>query len=109
MTPTCETCKKPATCFGTYEQSDAWGFACDECCGHGNEDGHCVDDPSKIGPLLNAAIREVSSLETMIYKLKGDIETFKSTNPEMARYLLKIQAMREEIKRLNDELERRPT
>lgn len=37
--PTCHTCGQPATCFGTYE--GITGFGCDDCCGHGCEDGHC--------------------------------------------------------------------
>lgn len=36
----CEHCGKPATCCGSYEGSSA-GFACDDCCGHGCEDGKC--------------------------------------------------------------------
>ncbi len=36
----CATCGKPATCYGSYEGL-APSFACDVCCGHGNEDGHC--------------------------------------------------------------------
>jgi hypothetical protein len=40
--PTCAICGKPATCFGRYEHPDnPEQFACDDCCGHGNEDGHC--------------------------------------------------------------------
>ena len=39
--PTCE-CGKPATCVGAYEREENLGVACDECCGHGNEDGWCV-------------------------------------------------------------------
>lgn len=37
--PICRICGKPASCYGTYEGSA--GYACDECCGHGNEDGEC--------------------------------------------------------------------
>jgi hypothetical protein len=33
--------KEGATCFGSYE-SDTHAYACDDCCGHGNEDGHCA-------------------------------------------------------------------
>lgn len=40
--PKCSHCGNPATCFGSYERPDAHGFACDECCGHGCEDGHCA-------------------------------------------------------------------
>lgn len=42
--PMCARCQeRPATCLGEYE-SDTGNeeYACDECCGHGNEDGHCV-------------------------------------------------------------------
>lgn len=39
---TCAWCGKPATCFGQYESAPS-GFACDECCQHGNEDGRCID------------------------------------------------------------------
>jgi hypothetical protein len=38
----CAFCGQPAGCFGQYADHDK-GFACDECCGHGNEDGWCVD------------------------------------------------------------------
>lgn len=31
-----------ATCFGRYDNMEEADFACDECCGHGNEDGRCV-------------------------------------------------------------------
>jgi hypothetical protein len=40
--PHCKFCGKPATCIG--RDSDSIGpdeYACDDCCGHGNEDGHC--------------------------------------------------------------------
>lgn len=40
--PACAHCGKPATCFGVYENPEGpIGFACDDCCGHGNEDGWC--------------------------------------------------------------------
>lgn len=37
----CAECGEPATCFGSYETDLNPAYACDECCGHGNEDGHC--------------------------------------------------------------------
>lgn len=38
----CDHCQcRKATCFGSYEGRPA-SFACDECCGHGCEDGRCV-------------------------------------------------------------------
>lgn len=36
----CECCGRPATCVGDYEMSGI-ALGCDECCGHGNEDGWC--------------------------------------------------------------------
>jgi hypothetical protein len=41
----CAICEKPATCVGRYLGGDdehLYEPACDECCGHGCEDGHCV-------------------------------------------------------------------
>ena len=40
---TCSGCGEPATCVGAYESEEDLGFACDTCCGHGNENGWCVD------------------------------------------------------------------
>ncbi len=39
----CQTsgCKSPVTCFGCYEGMGETLPACDDCCGHGNEDGWC--------------------------------------------------------------------
>lgn len=34
-------CDNQATCIGQYEAMDGPEFACDECCGHGCEDGKC--------------------------------------------------------------------
>jgi hypothetical protein len=33
---------KPATCIGAYEGAELMSPACDECCGHGCEDGICI-------------------------------------------------------------------
>lgn len=37
----CEICEQPACCIGKYD-ADSYSPACDSCCGHGNEDGHCI-------------------------------------------------------------------
>jgi hypothetical protein len=38
----CAECgERPATCVGRYEHMTECVPACDECCGHGCEDGHC--------------------------------------------------------------------
>jgi hypothetical protein len=41
--PFCAHCnERPATCIGEYETCTGVDtFACDVCCAHGNEDGHC--------------------------------------------------------------------
>ena len=38
--PNCDHCGKPATCHGSYDMMPA-SYGCDECCGHGCEDGRC--------------------------------------------------------------------
>lgn len=37
----CAYCGKPATCLGAYDMETDAKYACDDCCGHGNEDGWC--------------------------------------------------------------------
>lgn len=37
----CHICSKPATCIGAYEGAEEDSPACDDCCGHACEDGHC--------------------------------------------------------------------
>lgn len=37
----CATCGERATCVGRYENMVDMEPACDECCGHGCEDGLC--------------------------------------------------------------------
>ena len=41
--PRCAVCGNRATCRGVYEppMDRAPAYACDTCCGHGNEDGWC--------------------------------------------------------------------
>lgn len=44
VSPPCAHCKaKKATCVGAYEDQHDFAPACDDCCGHGNEDGRCVE------------------------------------------------------------------
>lgn len=47
VAPKCAICGKPAACFGKYAEVPE-GYACDECCGHGCEDGHCepIEQPA---------------------------------------------------------------
>lgn len=49
----CVFCDAPATCTGAYESQQVPTPACDECCGHGCEDGRCErlpDAPEFIHP-----------------------------------------------------------
>lgn len=41
VAPRCGVCGALAACFGSYE-GERESYACNNCCGHGNEDGHCV-------------------------------------------------------------------
>jgi hypothetical protein len=42
--PTCEYCGiRPGSCVGSYEGDGDPEVACDECCGHGCEDGRCEE------------------------------------------------------------------
>jgi hypothetical protein len=49
-------CGKPASCIGAYEGAEEYSLACDACCFHGNEDGHCEQlseiDNKKLNRLL---------------------------------------------------------
>ena len=41
----CAICGAPAVCVGRYfgcDDEKSYEPACDSCCGHGCEDGHCV-------------------------------------------------------------------
>lgn len=38
----CYACGGRATCVGAYEGQKVTEYCCDDCCGHGNEDGHCA-------------------------------------------------------------------
>lgn len=57
LVPTCQSggCSNLAACFGTAE-GNAPSLACDECCGHGNEDGWCW-------PLADLAMRLSEQIE----------------------------------------------
>jgi hypothetical protein len=51
----CAHCDSPATCFGSYEDDLSPAYACDECCGHGCEDGHCERMPDAPDGLEDSA------------------------------------------------------
>jgi hypothetical protein len=52
----CVYCEEPATCFGTYEHDDNEEPACDDCCDHTQENGHCV-------PLAKADAKALEQFE----------------------------------------------
>lgn len=55
----CAHCEiEPATCLGSYEQLP-YSLACDVCCGHGSEDGHCLPVEDAI-PLISARLESRS-------------------------------------------------
>lgn len=101
-TPACEYCGEPATCFGAYEGS-APAYACDECCGHGNEDGRCT-------------LLEVDALRKERDALKADNERLRAEariafGPEhacvkLAAQLNAVQADNERLRGLVKEAER---
>lgn len=41
MEPRCAICDRPATCYGSHEGHEPH-YSCDNCCGHGCEDGWCT-------------------------------------------------------------------
>ena len=87
VTAICDHCKKqPATCIGAYEDDIAIRVACDECCGHGNEDGRCdpIDKPTHshvsvqvdmrgdCGPLVFDGAEETSDADPATGQTYGD-------------------------------------
>lgn len=50
-TVVCAICGGVAACIGAYEGATVEQPACDSCCAHGNEDGHCRPiDPAEHPP-----------------------------------------------------------
>ena len=55
----CSICEQPAVCVGRYDLPDDAPAepACDTCCGHGCEDGHCehlFDEDGERNPAATA-------------------------------------------------------
>lgn len=70
----CRFCGKPAACFGQYEGD--MGYACHDCCGHGNEVGWCdeVTNPAAI----------ISSLKFRLNAMTSHCERFKKAYYDVA-------------------------
>jgi hypothetical protein len=60
--PKCAVCGKVAACMGSYESDQCWEYSCDECCGHGNEDGVCFP-LSEIPARYHGLLTRVAALE----------------------------------------------
>lgn len=73
--PACWNCQQPATCFGSYEQSN-WDYACDECCGHGCEDGRCFS-VTEFGEQFVGLQAELAALRQRLADVEQDLETVK--------------------------------
>ncbi len=74
--PECAFCQRPAGCVGRYEDpGNPIEFACNECCGHGNEDGRCI-------PLSDVA-EQMNEDAERITKLMIDPERFATTLREL--------------------------
>lgn len=59
LTLSCSRCRNDATCIGEYEYCDGIDSpACDDCCGHGCEDGHCESVERYLLKKLESAYRQ---------------------------------------------------
>jgi hypothetical protein len=69
--PKCEHCeeKREAVCFGVYEGGEH-AYACDECCGHEQGDGHCDSVDSIVQPCCLEILGMRSDKEGLVMLLK---------------------------------------
>ena len=85
----CPHCGDPATCFGEYETCDGtgFGFGCDTCCGHGNEDGWCRPIAELPDYLRDTAI-SVSTLSESVDDLRAEAERLRAGIDKLMRHAL---------------------
>jgi hypothetical protein len=71
---------EPATCFGVYEDStNPVEIGCDDCCGHGNEDGWCEPyHPEAVIMELTSARASASQLDEENVKLAEQAQAWKA-------------------------------
>lgn len=82
----CVHCGESATCVGAYEGMEKWSAACDTCCAHGAEDGHCE-------PVGRYAQRTIKALQAVL----GDVvQEAKSAKARIADACLAHNAMERE-------------
>lgn len=61
----CAHCERRiGSCIGRYGDEATTAVACDNCCGHGNEDGRCEPLGSVLAAALPALLSEVERLRT---------------------------------------------
>ena len=67
----CDHCgERRAVCVGRYEDDGDPEYACDECCGHGSEDGWCVQF-GEVGELLTSWRRHRKEQEKTIDRMEA--------------------------------------
>lgn len=62
----CAHCQeRPAVCIGSYERQQDIEAACDICCGHGNEDGWClqIEQLADREPLVQEVLEAVRAYD----------------------------------------------
>ena len=92
----CIHCGKPATCMGAYEGTEQWSAACDKCCAHGNEDGHCE-------PVGRYAQRTIKALHAALGKAvrakarhQAHVADLAASNAKLVNRLVAAAARRNE-------------
>lgn len=76
----CAICGGAATCVGRYD-TDIADPACDVCCGHGNEDGHCIRCTEE-DPCIACGREDGSPCEAVALLLDVDQYTASGDEPQ---------------------------
>jgi hypothetical protein len=100
-------CHRPAACLGSYEGHAAWGYSCDVCCGHGNEDGRCfplADIPDRYLALVKRlvdseeghpeAAERAESAEAQLAAVTARVELLIQWLSEPGRYITPADVLR---------------
>ena len=77
IAPRCSICSKLATCQGAYEDESNWGFGCNSCCGHGNEDGHC--EPVNLSQL----VERLGYLSPQLDEVENELRLARADNEKL--------------------------
>ena len=75
----CSRCNNSATCIGRYESDGPLEFGCDDCCGHGNEDGFCWHHDEPEFRAIAAALRALE--RDMVTKAVGWVTHYYGDMP----------------------------